>query len=279
MMEVSRPDEDLMWQYFSSARRIAWKTGTSFGNRDAWAIGVTPGYVVAVWVGNASGEGRPGLTGISAAAPVMFDIFSSLPATGWFAEPSGEMVSIPVCRYSGYRATPLCEFVDTIRVQKQGLRTGACPYHQLIHLDKSGKYQVNSSCESPSEMIHVPWFVLPPVMEWYFRTRNPFYRILPPFKAGCTPGSMNRSMDMIYPKDNSRMYIPVDLGGKPGSTIFKAAHRNPGAVVYWYLDDRFLGMTVSTHQMALSPDAGIHTLTLVDQQEERVVVHFEILRK
>jgi penicillin-binding protein 1C len=52
MVEVARPDEELQWRQFSSSSRIAWKTGTSFGNRDAWSVGVTPGYVVAVWVGS-----------------------------------------------------------------------------------------------------------------------------------------------------------------------------------------------------------------------------------
>ena len=58
MKEVNRPTDDVAWRYYESARKIAWKTGTSFGNKDAWAIGATPEYVVAVWVGNATGEGR-----------------------------------------------------------------------------------------------------------------------------------------------------------------------------------------------------------------------------
>ncbi|MFZ4399506.1 MAG: penicillin-binding protein 1C, partial [Bacteroidales bacterium] len=105
MVEVSRPDEELQWQQFSSSARVAWKTGTSFGNRDAWSIGVTPEYIVAVWVGNASGEGRPGLTGLGCAAPILFDIFKVLKPRNWFSIPESEMVEIPVCRYSGYRAS------------------------------------------------------------------------------------------------------------------------------------------------------------------------------
>ncbi len=78
LKEVYRPGEESGWRYFSSSKKIAWKTGTSFGFRDAWAVGVTPHYAVGVWVGNADGEGRPGLTGTDAAAPLMFDIFSQL---------------------------------------------------------------------------------------------------------------------------------------------------------------------------------------------------------
>lgn len=68
MSALNRPEEEADWQQFESMKRIAWKTGTSYGGRDAWAIGTTPRYVVGVWAGNASGEGRPGLTGVGNAA-------------------------------------------------------------------------------------------------------------------------------------------------------------------------------------------------------------------
>lgn len=87
MVEVARPDEDQSWKQYTSATKVAWKTGTSFGFRDGWAIGVTPTHVVAVWVGNADGEGRPGLTGIQTAAPVLFSIFSLLKSGKWFLPP------------------------------------------------------------------------------------------------------------------------------------------------------------------------------------------------
>ena len=279
MIEVARPDEEAQWQQFSSSHRIAWKTGTSFGNRDAWSVGVTSEYVVAVWVGNASGEGRPGLTGIGVAAPILFDIFKALPPTTWFRAPLEEMIKIPVCRYSGYRASGICEFTDSAWVPKCGARTACCPFHQLIHLDKSGKYQVNSGCESTNEMQHVAWFVLPPVQEWYFRTKNPFYRMLPPFKPGCVQSAGSRNMDLIYPKNGSLLYVPVDLDGKTGSTVFKAAHHNPDATIYWHLDEQFLGSTKQIHQMALSPERGFHRLSLVDQDGETLSIVFEIMSK
>ncbi len=279
MVEVSRPDAEQQWQQFSSSHKIAWKTGTSFGNRDAWSIGVTPEYVVAVWVGNASGEGRPGLTGIGVAAPVLFDIFKTLPATTWFKTPEAALVKVPVCRYSGYRATAICEFTDTAWIQKSGAKTAPCPFHQLIHLDKTGAWQVSSNCESPENMQHVSWFVLPPVQEWYFRNKNPFYKVLPPFRPDCAGSSDRKNMDIIYPRNNSKIYIPVDLDGKPGSTVFKVAHRSSAALVYWHLDDRFIGTTVQIHQMALSPMKGRHRLTLVDQEGESLGIVFDVINE
>lgn len=79
MSALNRPEEEADWQQFESMKQVAWKTGTSYGGRDAWAIGTTPRYTIGVWVGNASGEGRPGLTGVGNAAPVLFDLFSLLP--------------------------------------------------------------------------------------------------------------------------------------------------------------------------------------------------------
>ena len=79
LKEVNRPDE-IDWRLISSVKRVAWKTGTSYGFRDAWAVGVTPEYAVGVWVGNAEGQGAPGLVGARTAGPVMFDIFNMLPS-------------------------------------------------------------------------------------------------------------------------------------------------------------------------------------------------------
>ena len=279
MVEVSRPDAEQQWQTFSSSHKIAWKTGTSFGNRDAWSVGVTPEYVVAVWVGNASGEGRPGLTGVGVAAPVLFDIFKTLPPTTWFETPVEALMKVPVCRYSGYRATSICEFIDSAWIQKPGAKTLPCPFHQVIHLDKTGQWQVNSNCESPGNMQHVSWFVLPPVQEWYFRNKNPFYKVLPPFRSDCGGNAERKNMEIIYPKNNSKIYIPVDLDGKPGSTVFKVAHRNPAITIYWHVDDRFTGTTSQVHQMALSPAFGKHKLTLVDQNGERISIGFEVISR
>jgi penicillin-binding protein 1C len=86
-------------------------------------------------------------------------------------------------------------------------------------------------------------------------------------------------MDMIYPHPNSRIYVPVDLDGKPGGTVFKVAHRTPQHTVYWHLDDHFIGTTVQIHQMALSPEKGFHRLTLVDENGESLTIRFEIMTK
>jgi membrane carboxypeptidase/penicillin-binding protein PbpC len=156
MREVERPNSSGEWELFRAGQPVAWKTGTSFGFRDAWAAGVTPQYAVGVWVGNADGEGRPGLIGVEFAAPVLFEIFDQLPSdTRWFDPPYDDMKQVPVCRKSGMLAGPYCES-DTTWIPESGAGSGVCTYHQLLHLDASRQWQVSSDCESPAQMQHVP---------------------------------------------------------------------------------------------------------------------------
>ncbi len=277
MIEVSRPDEDANWFHFSSSSRVAWKTGTSYGNRDAWAVGVTPGWVVGVWVGNASGEGRPSLTGTSSAAPVMFDIFSRLPGTGWFDTPWDNLTQITVCRYSGHPATENCEPTDTIFSANVTLRVPPCPYHQIIHLDPSETYQVNSFCMFPSQMIHKSWFVLPPVTEYYFKPLNPFYKSLPPIHPDCiTAADEKPRMEIIYPVDLGEIHIPTDISGRKEKVIFEVAHQVKNTRIFWYLNETFIGTTTGEHKISLNPDPGWHKLTITDESGHQITRRFKV---
>jgi penicillin-binding protein 1C len=268
-----------LWQQFTSSQKIGWKTGTSFGFRDGWAIGVTPKYVVVVWVGNTTGEGRPGLIGVQTAAPIMFDIFRQLPAVPWFVSPQTTFTFLPVCRQSGFRAGFDCPDVDTIMIPQSGIKSPLCPYHKMIHLDATGSYRVNENCESPSSMINKAWFVLTPAMEWYYRQKNHDYKTLPPYKPGCQYAESGKHMELIYPSPDSKIYVPLEINGERGKTVFKAAHRKPGAKIFWSLDDEFITTTTDFHQVGLSPAPGMHIVTLVDENGESITRQFEILEK
>lgn len=280
MQEVQRPGAEGEWQQFSTSRRVAWKTGTSFGFRDAWAIGVTPEYVVGVWVGNADGEGRPGLVGTLAAAPVLFETFGLLPSTTWFGTPFDDLANTEICPETGFRAGQYCP-IDTVRIPKKALNAPVCPYHQLIHLDPTERFQVNAQCFLPSQIAHRPWLVFPPLEEFYFRQRHPEYAILPPFHPNCQSQSDHEGnpMQLIYPRQASRIFVPVDLDGRKSKTIFQVAHRRANAKIHWHIDQDFIGSTQTFHQFALEPPAGKHVLTLVDETGHRLEQKFEIILK
>ncbi|NCO55519.1 MAG: penicillin-binding protein 1C, partial [Bacteroidetes bacterium] len=244
MLDVDRPPEESNWQMFSSGRKIAWKTGTSFGFRDGWAIGINPKYVVGVWVGNADGEGRPELTGIKTAAPVLFDLFNLLPNENeWFNKPTSNMVKANICKKSGYLTSDICDDTEEMLIPTNGINFKKCPYHKLIHLDKTEKFQVNTDCEEPSQIINKSWFVLPPTIEYYFKSKNNYYKTLPPFREDCKEKLItnpNKVMEIIYPKNLTQIYIPKELDGKPGSAVFEVAHRKSDISIFWYVDNKFI---------------------------------------
>ncbi|PLW99616.1 MAG: penicillin-binding protein 1C [Marinilabiliales bacterium] len=276
MKRVNRPGAEAGWEHFAGSGKIAWKTGTSFGFRDAWAVGVTTKYVVGLWAGNADGEGRPGLTGTSAAAPVMFDLFNLLPESRDFQIPYEEMVEIPLCAQSGHQISRFC--TDTIwrMVPENGLKTTACPYHKIIHLDFDTLYRVNSACYPVSDMVAVSWFELPPVQSYYYRRNHAEYHAMPPWRSGCNSDEEKKPLSFVYPPDNREIYLPKRLDGTNSRLILEAAHQNTEETIYWYLDDQYLGATNLFHTMECYPEKGEHRITILDGSGNSEMVNIKI---
>lgn len=279
LQKVNRPESETGWQYFASSPNLAWKTGTSFGFRDGWAVGTTPGYVVGVWTGNADGEGRPGLTGTTAAAPVLFDIINLMGSESWFSKPSEELTIIRVCWKSGYRAGPDCPEYEDIPACINGLKSESCPYHRIIHLNRSRTLQVSAGCRPPDDIINIPWFVLPPAMEYYYRKKHPDYNPLPPAAPGCTGDRTALVMEFIYPVPGIRIFIPRDQEGQLTRVVPEIAHRNPSKKIFWHLDNTYLTTTRFIHQINIQTKPGSHVLTAVDEDGNSVRCNFIITGK
>lgn len=278
MNEVMRPGEEGLWNLFSSSQKIAWKTGTSFGFRDGWSVGITPKYAVLVWVGNATGEGRPDLVGIKTAAPIMFDIFRILPTSNWFAKPMYNFKFLPVCHNSGYKATVDCVSADTVLACEKAINASNCPYCKKVSMDKAKKFRVNQSCANPANMNQINWFVLPPTMEYYYKQMHSNYAELPTFKQGCVVDAA-KVLDIIYPEQNAKIVIPIEVTGEKGTTIFSATHKNINAKLFWHLDGNYLFTTQNNHQISVNPSVGFHSLTIVDDEGNTQTRNFEVLGK
>jgi len=252
LSEVNRPDE-MDWKLISSVRKVAWKTGTSWGFRDAWAVGVTTDFAVGVWSGNAQGQGAAGLVGGRTSGPVLFDIFNTLPRSEWFSEPPyGEYIMAEVCRQSGRLKGLHCEDCDTLMLPKNALRSKPCSYHRIV----DGQVM----------------FLLPPAMEWYYKQSHPEYVPAPSHRSngGYLP------MEFIYPQNGSSMSIPKQMDGSITGIVFSLAHSNPDAEVFWHLDTDYLGTTKYIHQMTLAPDKGHHNITVVDNDGNSLSIGFTI---
>lgn len=266
LAKANRPEEESSWMGFSSGRKIAWKTGTSWGNRDAWSVGVTKDYVVGVWVGNSDGEGRAQMTGVGYAAPVMFDVFAALPPSHWFSMPLDDMVPLVVCHQSGLPASAICPDRDTIWVPDIERRPDECRYHRTVHLDADELVQVNSSCYPVEKMEEAVWFVLPPAQEWYYMKNHLDYRPLPPkhpdFDSATEAGN---PIEIIYPGQGITVVTTRSLDGRDQGIVARAAHTDPAAVLFWHLDDSYIGQTRGEHDILIHPEPGRHLLVAVDE--------------
>ncbi len=255
LKEVNRPDQ-LDWRLIRSVRKAAWKTGTSYGFRDAWAVSMTPAYTIGVWAGNAQGQGVPGLVGARTAGPVMFDILNLLPPSDeWFSDPTchsersegtqrSEGAYADVCTASGHLAGPDCPS-ETMLLPEAGIDSEPCHYHN------SGE------------------FVLPPAMEWYYRPNHPEY-------TGARKAPGDAAVQFIYPQSGAVLSLPRQLSGKVEGVVFRAAHHKTDATLWWHLDNTYVGETTFRHEMLLAPAPGRHTLTVVDQDGSTASVSFSV---
>lgn len=273
LKELNRPDE-LDKSLVSSLRRIAWKTGTSYGFRDAWAIGVTRDYAVGVWAGNANGESAPGLVGARTAGPVLFDIYNMLPPGEWFSEPSSrDYVYAEVCRKSGQLKGQFCTESDSLAVPPAALRSKACPYHKPVLLTSDGSHRLQGPAPG---CVTGNFFILPPAMEWYYRRTHSDYVPLPPLLPGSLSSGNFIPMAFIYPEQGSSVFIPKKLDGSEGEVVFSLAHSNPETDVYWHLDSEYIGSTRFIHRLSFRPSRGSHSLTAVDESGNSISVSFRV---
>jgi penicillin-binding protein 1C len=278
MTTLRRPDQEGKWESFATSRKIAWKTGTSFGYRDAWAVGITPGYTVGVWVGNADGEGRPGVIGLHAAAPLLFDVFRMLgDDSEWFSPPYDAMTRVLTCAESGWPAGESCTQVDTTLTAKSDNAPQGCRFHYICMTDAAGAYRYSPECQ-PARAVRKTYFVVPPIAENFYKRNHPAYRLVPPWHPDCgAPNAGGPALAILYPRPGSKIYVPTEWDRKRSRAVFTAVHRSDTAAVYWHLDRKYIGKTRELHQLELDPSPGRHVLVLQDEAGEVAEVVFDVL--
>lgn len=275
MQKVNRPTTELGWQVFGR-NDIAWKTGTSHGFKDAWSVGISSEFVVGVWVGNASGEGRPGIVGVKAAAPVLFDVFNFLPKSSAFKIPENQWKKVTACAVSGFLANENCPVKKDIFIPKEAFPKQVCKFHKIIHLDETEQYRVNSNCYEIAKMKTKVWFTLPALEESYYQTKHPEYKPLPTYLPSCK--SESYSIAFIYPRQFNKMFLPKDAQGNVQPIVFQATISDSNAELLWYLDDNFIGKTSFPHKIPVKADKGKHTIMVLHNSGISLRKSFEVIK-
>lgn len=279
LLEVNRPGNEEGWENFSSSVPIAWKTGTSYGFRDAWSVGCNPDFVIGVWVGNANGEGRPGLTGVKEAAPILFDILDKLPTSGWFETPYDDLEERVVCSKSGHIAQKECPEKRVAFVPARVNKSLPCSYHQRIYLDELSRKRAHLGCLNKESLVDTTWFVLSPVRAYFYSQQNATYRSIPEWHENCIIDEGAKSIQLIYPKNGQSLYLPIDNDGKKNELVLKAAYTDIEGELFWHLNNTYLGKTRERHQMSFNLKPGKYELRLIDESGSSIISSFTILEE
>ncbi|MEQ8470712.1 MAG: penicillin-binding protein 1C [Marinoscillum sp.] len=276
MTELSRAS-DASWKNFSSSQRIAWKTGTSFGFRDAWAVGMNGEVLIAVWVGNADGEGRAGLIGASAAGPILNELIRfSAYNPGWLTNLQPMGIERSVCGVSGMLSSESCPYNITMTLGKNGEKVGTCIYHKSLWVDSSGQFLVNRSCYPSGKSRQKTFFILPPKQGYYYQKQHAGYTGKPKALDECQVYA-NNPLEINYPNPGSTIFIPRELDDTYGEVILEASHQNPESKIFWHLNDAYIGQTVGEHKLALKLNRGTYVIGIIDDDGNAKSVTFEVV--
>jgi len=277
LKELQRPGHEYYWQLYEDKYPIAWKTGTSYGHKDAWAIGVTPKWTIGVWIGNFNGKGNKNLGGAFSAGPLLFELLRMLPGdkSEWFEMPESAFKKSKLCFETGFTAGQYCDSVFETDVPINAPLLKLCPYHKPFSFDKDGKFEVCSYCWDSGHFVQ-NYLLYPPDVNYYLRYNGKNIHPYPVHNPKCEKHSMNMPFDLVYPKPGSRLWLPRDFGGVLQGFVARVNHNVPTSTLYWYIDNQYLGETKRIHNMSIKTEKGWHDLFLLDDMGNYIRARIQV---
>jgi len=265
LSKINRPDFPLNWQATERMPKIAWKTGTSYGRKDAWSIGYNKNYTVGVWVGNFSGAGAPELSGANTATPLLFKIFNTIDYANngdWFARPSALDLR-QVCAETGLPPGTYCtnlildHFIPLIST------TAPCQHLQEFKVTPDEAVSYCSSCAPETGYAKKLYRVLAPEMQDYFHQNNVTFKPIPPHNPACEKIFKGEGPIISSPTNGSEYYInqndlePLQLSANTANDVSK---------VYWYINDQFYKAAAAGDKPFFIPSEGPNKISCTDDK-------------
>lgn len=278
LTRLDRPDLPNGWENAEGVPRIAWKTGTSYGRRDAWSIGYNDRFTIGVWCGNFSGRGAPELTGATRATPLLFRLFEALDPQGsdgsWAAAPSGISFR-PVCTRTG--RVPGSDCAETVVDAFIPLVSSTATCRLLRPVDVAADSSVSycAACRPDGGYRTVHYAMHPPEMLAYFHTGGIDHAQIPPHDPNCLEIRDGVPPTIVHPLANTEYIIdrdrdtPIELRCQAGADVDS---------VHWFLNDRPVGSMHRDGSLFVHPPGGHNTLTCVDDLGRSQTIDFDIVK-
>ena len=287
--------------------KIAWKTGTSYGHRDAWCIGYSPTLTIGVWLGNFDGKGTPMLSGTDAATPILFALFTALTGQDthrWFTKPE-QLKTRHVCALSGAPVSPHCP-THKEDVYIPGISSVAvCSIHKRIYVDKTTGYSLCSHCRIPNygnlglqishpadvikrkphkgdiSVVEAQIFEEWPADAATWLAENGFaVSILPEHNPLCTGTIAGNAPVILSPAENTIYYIREGVPLENQKIRLTASASSRTQDLFWFLDGELIFRGNAGKEYWLTPARGKYVLTCVDAEGRSATrpLHISLIR-
>ena len=265
LSRVNRPDFPLNWQATEHMPKIAWKTGTSYGRRDAWSIGYNKNYTIGVWVGNFSGVGVADLSGGNVATPLLFKIFNTVDYdsdAGWFDLPD-DCEQRKVCSETGLLPTDHCSnivmdyFIPMISSTKQ------CDNWEETMVSADEKISYCKNCV-PDAGYKKKWYrMIDPEMQAWMEENKMVYEKMPPHNPNCEK-IFKEGVPVITSPNNNTEYLINKKDREPLQLTCKTS--NDVTKVYWYINNKFYKASSAAEKQFFVPDEGPVKISCTDDK-------------
>lgn len=238
---------------YSKLPKFAWKTGTSYGKRDAWAIGFNPNYTIGVWMGNFNGVGSPNLSGAEAAVPLLFDLFNAIDYDAdvkWFEVPEN-LITRDVCAESGLLPTSFCtSTVKDFAIEGKS-HNDVCNIHKPVYVSLDEKIQYCTGC-LPSKGYKKSVFAVyqPELSVWLSKNRQD-YHLPPVHNPDCTAKFADGGPKILSPSEAYEYYIEKNSGQE---ILLLAASDSRVKTHYWYVNGKFFKKSKPGERIFFIPD-------------------------
>ncbi len=281
LSRLHRPDLPSVWQSATDLPKIAWKTGTSYGHKDAWSVGFTPDFTVGVWVGNFDGAGVPELVGAEAAAPILFSIFQGLrSARGnrWFVCPNNVKIR-RVCAVSGMIPTKNCDATVT-ELYLPGISSNApCTVHRKILIDNATKTRLCSACKTGRKYTEKIVEIWPPrVASWLKKNGYPVDEIPERF-PGCSHLAGEDDPIIQSPAAKADYFIRPEADVRFQKILLKASVASDTRKIFWFLDGKLIWSGNPFVRKFILPEPGKHKLICLDNEGRSSEVEFRVKKE
>ncbi len=268
LAEVERPDLPACWESSVNLPKVAWKTGTSYGHKDAWSIGYSPQFTVGVWIGNFDGVGSPAIVGAEAAGSILFDLFNALTKgkhSRWYVRPA-EVGQREVCALSGMAMSPYCSHLKEEYYIPGVSPIQTCTVHRAFAVDKETGARLCSHCRMGREYEMKVFEVWPPKMATWMERNGVSLDKIPEHYPEC-PKFMAGAGPVIHsPSANCEYAIRRGVDTEYQKILLEASVSNDASKIFWFLDSEIVFHGPPTEKVFITPVPGRHTLTCMDEE-------------